>query len=77
MDLQSAGIKRQIQLAELDEWREKAYHSSNSTKSEQKDGMISVSRSNSSKQEIRYSISTPAFACLVMVNLEASGKAHS
>ena len=28
MDLQSAGIKRQIQLAELDGWREKAYHSS-------------------------------------------------
>ena len=28
MDLQSAGIKRQIQIAELDEWREKAYHSS-------------------------------------------------
>ena len=28
MDLQSAGIKRQIQLAELDKWREKAYHSS-------------------------------------------------
>ena len=28
MDLQSAGIKQQIQLAKLDEWREKAYHSS-------------------------------------------------
>ena len=28
MDLQSTEIKRQIQLAELDEWREKAYHSS-------------------------------------------------
>jgi hypothetical protein len=28
MDLQSARVKRQIQLAELDEWREKAYHSS-------------------------------------------------
>ena len=28
MDLQSAGIKRQIQLAVLDEWRKKAYHSS-------------------------------------------------
>ena len=28
MDLQSSEIKRQIQLAELDEWREKAYHSS-------------------------------------------------
>ena len=28
MDLQSAGIKTQIQLAKLDEWREKAYHGS-------------------------------------------------
>ena len=28
MDLQSAVIKRQIQLVELDEWREKAYQSS-------------------------------------------------
>ena len=28
MDLQLAEIKRQIQLAELDEWREKTYHSS-------------------------------------------------
>ena len=28
MGLQSNGIKRQIQLAELDGWREKAYHSS-------------------------------------------------
>ena len=28
MDLQTAEINRQIQLAELDEWREKAYHSS-------------------------------------------------
>jgi hypothetical protein len=28
MDLQSTGVKRQIQLAELNEWREKAYHNS-------------------------------------------------
>jgi hypothetical protein len=27
MDLHPAGVKRQIQLAELDEWREKAHHS--------------------------------------------------
>jgi len=27
MDLQSARVKRQIQWAELDEWRKKAYHS--------------------------------------------------
>ncbi|WVZ58418.1 hypothetical protein U9M48_008694 [Paspalum notatum var. saurae] len=27
MDLQAAGVRRQIQLVELEEWREKAYHS--------------------------------------------------
>ena len=27
MDLQSAGVRRHIQLAEPEEWREKAYHS--------------------------------------------------
>ena len=27
MDLKSAGVKQQIQIAELEEWREKAYHS--------------------------------------------------
>ena len=48
-----------------------------STKSEQKDGMISVSRSNGSKQEIRYTSSTPVFVCLDTVSLEASGKAPS
>jgi hypothetical protein len=26
MDLEAAGIKRKMQLLELDEWREKAYH---------------------------------------------------
>jgi hypothetical protein len=29
MDLEVAGIKRKMQLFELDEWREKAYHNSN------------------------------------------------
>ena len=28
MNLQAAGVRRQIQIAELEEWREKAYHSS-------------------------------------------------
>ena len=27
MDLQAPGVRRQIQLNELEEWREKAYHS--------------------------------------------------
>jgi len=26
MDIEVAGVKRQMQLSELDEWREKAYH---------------------------------------------------
>ena len=65
MDLQSAGIKRQIQLAELDEWREKAYHSSKLYKERTKRWH--------DKREIRYSFSTIAFICLVMVSLEVSG----
>ena len=77
MDLQSAGIKRQIQLMNWMNGGRRPTTALNFTKSGQKHGMISVSRSNSSKQEIRYSFSTPAFACLVMVNLEASGKAPS
>jgi hypothetical protein len=28
MDLEAAGIKRKMELSELDEWREKAYHNS-------------------------------------------------
>jgi hypothetical protein len=28
MDLDAVGIKRKMQLSELDEWREKAYHNS-------------------------------------------------
>jgi hypothetical protein len=28
MDLDAAGLKRKIQVSELDEWREKAYHNS-------------------------------------------------
>ena len=77
MDLQSAGIKQQIQLAELDEWREKAYHSSKLYKERMKDGTISKFRSSISKRETRYYSLTPAFVCLVMVSIEASGKAHS
>ena len=36
MDLQSAGVKRKIQWAELDEWRKKAYHSSKLNKEQMK-----------------------------------------
>jgi hypothetical protein len=53
----------------LDEWREKAYHSSKLYKERTKRWH--------DKREIRYSFSTLMFVCLVMVNLEASGKAPS
>ena len=36
MDLQSAGVKREIQRAELDKWRKKAYHSSKLYKEQMK-----------------------------------------
>jgi hypothetical protein len=36
MYLQSARVKRQIQWAELDEWRKKAYHSSKLYKEQMK-----------------------------------------
>ena len=36
MNLQSAGVKRIIQWAELDEWRRKAYHSSKLYKEQMK-----------------------------------------
>ena len=36
MDSQSAGVKREIQYAELDEWRKKAYHSSQLYKEQMK-----------------------------------------
>jgi hypothetical protein len=28
MDFEGAGVKRKMQLSELDEWRERAYHNS-------------------------------------------------
>ena len=36
MDLQSAGVKRKIQWAELDKWRKKAFHSSKLNKEQMK-----------------------------------------
>jgi hypothetical protein len=43
MDLKAAEIKRKIQIAELEEWREKAYHSAKLYKKELKGGTTSES----------------------------------
>jgi hypothetical protein len=39
MDLKAAKTKRKIQIAELEEWREKAYPVSSYIKKKSKDGM--------------------------------------
>jgi hypothetical protein len=73
MDLKVAGTKRKIQIAELEEWREKAYHSAKLYK-EVKDGTTSESRPSNSSREIRYFSLTLAFIYSVMVSFVASGK---
>jgi hypothetical protein len=74
MDLKVAGTKRKIQIAELEELREKAYHSAY-TRKEPKGGTISESRSSNSSREIRYFSLTLTFIYLVMVSFIVSGKA--
>ena len=55
MDLHLAGRKRQMQISELEEWREKAYHSSKIYKERTKRcGMTRESNIKSSTQEIRF-----------------------
>jgi hypothetical protein len=58
MDVKLAGINRQKQITELEEWREKAYHSAKLYK-KPKDGTIPESNKKSSRKEIRYYYSTP------------------
>jgi hypothetical protein len=53
MDLEAVGEKRKIQLSELEELREKAYHNLKIYKEESKDGMTRESR-RSLPREIRY-----------------------
>jgi hypothetical protein len=75
MDLKAAGTKRKIQIFELEEWMEKAYHSTKLYKKEPKDVTTSESAANISIREIRYFSLTPVFVYLVMVSFEVSGKA--
>jgi hypothetical protein len=54
MDFEAAGEKRKMQLSELEEWQEKAYHSSRIYKERTKNGMIRESRRRNLYLEIRY-----------------------
>ena len=52
--MKAARIKRKMQLSELDEWREKAYHNAKIYKERTKRWHDKRSRRRSSPQEIRY-----------------------
>jgi hypothetical protein len=54
MDLKTAGTKRKIQITELEEWREKTYHSAKQYKERTKRWHNNETRSSNSSQEIRY-----------------------
>jgi hypothetical protein len=48
MDFPVVGIKRQMQLVEIDEWKKKHTTAQRYTRKEPRDGMISASKSRSS-----------------------------
>jgi dTDP-4-amino-4,6-dideoxygalactose transaminase len=54
MDLDAAGVRRKMQLSELDEWREKAYHNSKIYKERVKRWHDKRIKKKDSPQEIRY-----------------------
>jgi hypothetical protein len=54
MDLEAARVKRKMQLSELNEWREKAYHNARMYKERTKSGMTRGSRRRASLRKIRY-----------------------
>jgi hypothetical protein len=74
MDFEAAGKKRKMQIFELEEWREKAYH--NSTKKELRDGMTRGSRRRSLHLEIKYYFLILGSNYLGMEKFEVNGKDH-
>jgi hypothetical protein len=58
MDLHLAGKNRQMQISELEEWREKAYHNSNIYKERTKRWLIRESSIRNSSLEIEFYCST-------------------
>jgi hypothetical protein len=77
MDFEAIGTKRKMQLSDLDEWREKAYHNSKIYKERTKDDMARGSRRRSSPPKIRYYFLILGLNYLSMENFKANGKDHS
>jgi len=63
MDIKAVGRNRQRQVAELEEWREKAYHSAKLYKKEQKDGTIKRSYIKNSRSATKSYSSTRESNC--------------
>jgi hypothetical protein len=74
MDLKVAGTKRKIQIAELEEWREKAYHSAKLYKETTKRWHDKRIKNKQFSREIRYFSLTLMFIYLVTVRFIVSGK---
>ena len=74
MNFQKAGMHRKQQLSELEEWRDKAYHSAKIYKRRPKSGTTKGSSKRSSSQEIRYYSLIPGLSYSDMENFGANGK---
>jgi hypothetical protein len=73
MVFEATGVKRKMQLSELDEWCEQAYHNRRYTRREPKDGMTRGSR-RSLHLGIRYYFLILGLNYSGMENFKASGK---
>jgi hypothetical protein len=72
MDLKAVGTKRKIQIAELEEWREKAYHSCKLYKERTKrwhDKRIKIKQFKSGDKVLLFL----AFVYMVMISFIVSG----
>jgi hypothetical protein len=77
MNFEAAGTKRKMQLSELDEWHEKAYHNAKIYKERTKRGMINGSRRRNSLSETSYYFLILGLNYSGMENFRANGKDHS
>jgi hypothetical protein len=75
MDLKAAEIKWKIQIAELEEWREKAYHSAMLYKERTKRWHDKRIKINQFKPGDKVHLFSSRFIYLVMVSFIVSGKA--
>jgi hypothetical protein len=77
MDLKAARTKRKIEIADLEEWRKKAYHCAKLYKERTKSWHDKRIKIKQFKLDIRYSSLTLMSIYLVMVSFIVSGKAST